>query len=474
MTSQTKGFLAGIATATLSIYCFQQMTQSKKTSTKKTKLKQISTPKNTEISSITNITSSPSEPVMDSPDLPLRMIRKAETAIVRRTSQIIVVVERCTNEHNYSAILRTVEALGIQYVWLISPPTPTSLPDNHRHRNNGDNDDEKKNDDDKLHLQNGSKIQSNTGKFLTLTAAEVETRVNHHIFAQKAAEWLTIREFDTTKECLQALREDDREIWATDLSQEAICLTKDALLKSNTNKQNSTDDLHDKDINVIPKKLAIVFGTEAVGCSTEILQESDKRVYLPLHGFADSLNLSVATALCLQQLFHLSSSSTHDFDSTIVGNMPEEERTELRSIWYPKLAKQRIMTSGQKRHRGKLVGKVKRLEAMERKHQLYPDELTKQQNEKLTSWQTFRTELQAFDKEVEAKAKKSVQQWIQNPPLPLSDMRRADEHRICYVGKNTKNRNKEEWKEMPAVVNTPTHTRKGISASYFREVNYND
>ena len=60
--------------------------------------------------------------LIDSPHLDMRMIRKAEGAIQKRTSRITVVVERCTNDHNYSAILRTAEALGIQNVWIICPP----------------------------------------------------------------------------------------------------------------------------------------------------------------------------------------------------------------------------------------------------------------------------------------------------------------------------------------------------------------
>jgi hypothetical protein len=58
---------------------------------------------------------------LDSCELDQRMIRKAEGAILNRTSRLIVVVERCTNDHNYSAILRTVEALGVQHVYIIAP-----------------------------------------------------------------------------------------------------------------------------------------------------------------------------------------------------------------------------------------------------------------------------------------------------------------------------------------------------------------
>ena len=53
----------------------------------------------------------------------LRVLRKAEAVLQRRTDQIIVVVERCTATHNYTAVIRTAEALGIQHVWLIAPPS---------------------------------------------------------------------------------------------------------------------------------------------------------------------------------------------------------------------------------------------------------------------------------------------------------------------------------------------------------------
>ena len=82
--------------------------------------------------------------------------------------------------------------------------------------------------------------------------AEIEQRKSHHLFAKRAAEWLTVREFSSTRECIEELRETGHVIWATDLSQEAVCLTKEGLRRD------------------FPRKLAIVFGTEAVGCTNEI------------------------------------------------------------------------------------------------------------------------------------------------------------------------------------------------------------
>jgi tRNA G18 (ribose-2'-O)-methylase SpoU len=54
--------------------------------------------------------------IFDTPTLDQRVLRKAECALRKRTSRLILVIERCTNDHNYSAILRTAEALGIQHV----------------------------------------------------------------------------------------------------------------------------------------------------------------------------------------------------------------------------------------------------------------------------------------------------------------------------------------------------------------------
>ena len=57
------------------------------------------------------------------------------------------------------------------------------------------------------------------------TESEKRDRVLHNLYAQKANEWLTVTDFEDTKSCIDSLRKDGYQIWATDLSQEAICLT---------------------------------------------------------------------------------------------------------------------------------------------------------------------------------------------------------------------------------------------------------
>lgn len=189
-----------------------------------------------------------------------------------------------------------------------------------------------------------------------------------------------------------------------------------------------------------------------------MLNAADVRVYLPLRGFADSLNLSVATALVVHQMFIL--------DPTLVGAMSEEERRGLRRDWYARLASQRLLSSSQKKNRAKLITYIKKCEEIERKinvgERVDPDEVSK--------WEKMdfkKMELDAIDKKVMLDAQTAVRDLAENPPEPITDMRRADEHRVCYVGRGTKNKYGELWEDMPATANA--QAKQMASAAFFRE-----
>jgi tRNA G18 (ribose-2'-O)-methylase SpoU len=417
----TKAFLAGALTsASIALVIQYALEQTRKKQTKQRKHKPRSMPP----AALDTAPEQEPELLMDSPLLDQRMIRKAEGAILKRTSRVTIVVERCTNDHNYSAILRTAEALGVQHVWIISPPPVCT---------------------------DGVEHISKTGHVVQSTEQEAKERQMHHLFARKATEWLTVREFDTTEECITALRETQHTIWATDLSQHAVCLTKEAL----TAHYSDNDDIA---TSIMPAKLAIAFGTEAVGCTEELLQASDLRVYLPLRGFADSLNLSVAAALVLHQLYTL--------DPTIEGGMSEEERTQLRDKWFTKLASQRMLSAASKKTRGLLEGKITACQRLQEK-ELAGHSLQDGQMKKLALMAHHQAELNAIDQEMERMARLAVKDLIENPPAPITDMRRADEHRTCYVGKNTKAKYDGMWDGMPATTNY--HSEQGSSAIFFRQ-----
>ena len=355
--------------------------------------------------------------LMDRPDLDQRMLRKAEAVIRWRTSRLILVIERCTNNHNYSAILRTAEALGIQIIYIIDPPDMDIDDDDDDEEEEG-NDDANNNaviDPTNLSRQQ-IRDRHNQSK---RTPQEIEERRAHHLFAQNATSWLTIKNFETSEECVKEIRRQKYHLWVTDLSQEAVPLGM------------STP--------AVPNKVALVMGTEAVGASQYILDEADRRVYLPLRGFADSLNLSVATALILHHIFMM--------EPSLVGAMDESDRTALRKDWFTKLCQQRILTGSQKKNRARLQSQCQKCQKIQDRIDSNPNyKVQIEEQTKLDLWPTYKRELDELDALVDPKrVEAAIQEWVDNPPEPLTDLRRADFHRVCFVGKNTKDLHKGQF-----------------------------
>lgn len=342
------------------------------------------------------------------------------------------------SDHNYSAILRTVEALGVQNVYIIAPQCIQSTLTNNTDMT-GDSEEE---------IDDDVKLKRSSGQVLKrATESEIKDRSMHHLYARKATEWLTVTDFDDTKSCIDTLRKDGYQIWATDLGQAATCLTEEELRA-----QAGPND------GLIPAKLAIVFGTEAVGCTAEMLNSCDLRVYLPLRGFADSLNLSVATALVVHQLFVL--------DPTLIGAMSEEERRELRQKWFAKLASQRLLSSKDKKRRVKLMSFIKACDELAKK-KMAGEHMEKAELTKLSKRESKQAELDAIVGNLARDSQLAVKDLVDNPPAPITDMRRADEHRTCFVGRNTKAKQGDAWKDMPATKNI--QGAQNVSSSFFRE-----
>jgi tRNA C32,U32 (ribose-2'-O)-methylase TrmJ len=130
---------------------------------------------------------------------------------------------------------------------------------------------------------------------------------------KNCAVWLSVRNFASIAECVAALQEIECTIWATDLSPEAVALTVNAKPSA------------------LPDKLAIVIGREIDGVSAEMLAAAHQRVYFPIFGFTESLNLSVATALVVQRIF--------DWFPNIRGDLSDREKRDIREQWYPHLVR---------------------------------------------------------------------------------------------------------------------------------------
>lgn len=195
-----------------------------------------------------------------------KRLRLAETVLAARTNRFSLVLESLFDDFNQQAVIRTADCFGVQNIHVVSSPV----------------------------------------------MKQSHNRVSKSI-TKNVLPFMSIHEHKTTKECVEALRASGHQIWATDLSPEAIKF--DPL----------TPDL------VIPEKLAIVFGREISGCSEEILKAADKRIFVPIFGYAESLNITVAASLVMQTLFAKCPEAR--------GDLSDADKASLRAVWYDQLSR---------------------------------------------------------------------------------------------------------------------------------------
>jgi tRNA (guanosine-2'-O-)-methyltransferase len=100
--------------------------------------------------------------------------------------------------------------------------------------------------------------------------------------SSSANKWLTFHIYDSTAECLADLKKQGFRIIATVLDVKAKSLYK---------------------VNFKKKKIALLFGNEHRGLSENAKALADEKVYIPMQGMVESLNLSVSAAVCLSELF---------------------------------------------------------------------------------------------------------------------------------------------------------------------------
>ncbi len=97
-----------------------------------------------------------------------------------------------------------------------------------------------------------------------------------------------------------------------------------------TTPHNDSCVLHDFDIT---KKSAFVFGVEKEGVSDMMMEQADGFLKIPMFGFTESLNVSVAAAIVLQSV----SSRLHNSD--IQWQLTEEEKFFKKVEWMEKTIK---------------------------------------------------------------------------------------------------------------------------------------
>ncbi|KKP74732.1 MAG: tRNA/rRNA methyltransferase [candidate division WS6 bacterium GW2011_GWF1_35_23] len=95
-----------------------------------------------------------------------------------------------------------------------------------------------------------------------------------------ATEMIASEHYDTTQEALVELREKNIPIYSVEL----------------------TDDAQDFQKVEYPEELALVFGHEKNGVEESILEASDKKIYIPMRGKKESLNVANCASIILYEI----------------------------------------------------------------------------------------------------------------------------------------------------------------------------
>lgn len=118
-------------------------------------------------------------------------------------------------------------------------------------------------------------------------------------------QWLSVRRYETTAACLGELRAGGYRIVAT---------------------SPGPDSRPVEEVDV-EQPLALWFGTEKEGLTDEVLASADELVRIPMYGFVESFNVSVAAALCLQAMTRRLRGSDVDW------RLEDDERAPLLLDW---------------------------------------------------------------------------------------------------------------------------------------------
>jgi len=115
--------------------------------------------------------------------------------------------------------------------------------------------------------------------------------------------------FNNTEICFRKLREQGYQILVTDPSPDGVSINEIA----------------------IGNKIAVVMGNELHGTSSFAIEHADQKIFIPMHGFTESFNISVSAAICLNTLL------TKVRESNVSWQLTEEEKEVLRLQWYRKV-----------------------------------------------------------------------------------------------------------------------------------------
>jgi len=151
--------------------------------------------------------------------------------------------------------------------------------------------------------------------------------------SQNADKWLDVRRWPSTRTCLEHLRAEGFTLYATHLGDGSVGL--DGLSFGG--------------------KVALVFGNEHRGVSADALALADARYAIPMRGFVQSLNVSVAAAVSLAKAVErrVAERGRH-------GDLGEADAAALRERFYLLAVKQRARIAKAARAAERAAGRARR------------------------------------------------------------------------------------------------------------------
>lgn len=168
--------------------------------------------------------------------------KKIQKVLSKRDAGLALVLENVDDPHNVGAILRSCDAFGVGEVHLLYHGSPTE-------------------------------VRSTTPKMRQL---------KHSKAAASAAKWLKITKWNSIPKLATYLKKKKFKLAVTHLSNKSVDPASVDLAKNN---------------------IAIVIGNERDGVSPELTKKADLNLIIPMVGFVQSFNVSVAAALLLYEAF---------------------------------------------------------------------------------------------------------------------------------------------------------------------------
>ena len=170
--------------------------------------------------------------------------KRADTIKAFRCKNLIAVLECPSDMFNIGTVIRNVNALGVEKVYVVDPAHALA--------------------DDWQDLRERTKLSK---------------------LSVSAVKWTFVKRFDSTDECFDHLEKKNFK----------------SIVTSPHVKGKSNVVLHDGDY-TIHSKLAVWFGSEARGISDRAVERSEMCVSIPMYGFVDSLNLGTSTGIVLYEV----------------------------------------------------------------------------------------------------------------------------------------------------------------------------